>query len=100
MVHDFAWFADKRFHVLKSHVALPSGRKAVTTWAFPDKRQELWKYAPQYIDSSVYYYSKWLGNYEYDNCTAVEGPLFAGGCNGLSFYYSHFGDMQKRWSWK
>ncbi|HHS95716.1 MAG TPA: M1 family peptidase, partial [Phaeodactylibacter sp.] len=31
-VHDFAWFADKRFHVQKGEVEMPSGR-IVDTWA-------------------------------------------------------------------
>ena len=32
-VHDFAWFADKRFSVLKSEVELPHSKKMVTSWA-------------------------------------------------------------------
>ena len=31
-IHDFAWFADKRFHVLKGRVTLPKSGKVVTTW--------------------------------------------------------------------
>ncbi len=32
-IHDFAWFADKRFHVLKGNVRLPESGREVTTWA-------------------------------------------------------------------
>ena len=38
-VHDFAWFADKRFRVAKSAVTLPSGRK-VDTWVMFTKAEE------------------------------------------------------------
>jgi hypothetical protein len=79
-VHDFAFFADKRFNILKSSVNLPNSRKTVTTWAyFLDDRIKYWKKATQYIDSSLYYYSKWVGDYEYNQATAVEGALSAGG---------------------
>jgi len=32
-IHDFAWFADKRFHVLKGKVKLPDSGREITTWA-------------------------------------------------------------------
>lgn len=32
-VHDFAWFADKRYHVLKGELILPHSKKKVTTWS-------------------------------------------------------------------
>jgi len=31
-IHDFAWFADKRYNVLKSEVELPHSKRKVTTW--------------------------------------------------------------------
>ncbi len=78
-VHDFAWFADKNYHVQKSRVSLPNG-KDVTTWTFfSDKNKQTWMNATSYVDDAVFYYSKWNGNYPYKNCTAVEGPLTAGG---------------------
>jgi len=43
-IHDFAWFADKRFHVLKGKVILPSSGKVVTTWLmFTNQQSDLWK---------------------------------------------------------
>lgn len=79
-VHDFAWFADKGFHVLKGSVILPHSGDMVTTWSlFPDRVGKFWKKSPGYIHDAVYYYSLWLGNYPYKNCTALEGPLGAGG---------------------
>jgi hypothetical protein len=79
-VHDFAWFADKGFRVLKGTVILPGSKDTVTTWSmFPERVGKYWKKSPAYIRDAVYYYSLWLGDYPYKNCTALEGPLGAGG---------------------
>lgn len=79
-IHDFAWFCDKRFNVLKGKVTLPHSKKTVTTWTFfTDNQSWIWKNSIQYVDSSVYYYSLWNGDYPYKNCTAVDGALSAGG---------------------
>lgn len=79
-VHDFAWFADKRYHVLKGEIALPYSKRKVTTYVmFTNKYGNLWKDALEYVDSSTYYYSKWVGEYPYNVVTAVDGALSAGG---------------------
>jgi len=79
-IHDFAWFADKRFYVLKGTVELPNNHKNVTTWIyFTNFEGNLWKNAIPYVNNAVYYYSKWLGDYPYLQCTAVESALGAGG---------------------
>ncbi len=78
-IHDFAWFADKRYHVLKGEVTLDSGKK-ITTWVmFTNNEANLWKDAIKYVNNGVYYYSKWVGDYPFKNCTAVDGSLGAGG---------------------
>ncbi|WP_426492959.1 M1 family metallopeptidase [Hymenobacter sp. 102] len=77
-VHDFAWFADKRYQVRKSQVTLPSGRP-VTTWVmFVDKDSTAWVKGLQDINQAVTYYSKWVGEYPYAAVTAVSGSLKAG----------------------
>ena len=79
-IHDFAWFADKRFHVLKGNVVLPESKKTVTTWVyFSNIEGNLWRDAVPYVNNAVFYYSRWLGEYPYSNCTAVESALGAGG---------------------
>ncbi|MBN8702063.1 MAG: M1 family metallopeptidase [Bacteroidetes bacterium] len=80
-IHDFAWFADKRYNVLKGEVALPDSTKTVTTWAyFTSKNAGAWKSnSIQYINNAVFNYSKWVGNYPYNVCNAVDGALTAGG---------------------
>jgi hypothetical protein len=79
-VHDFAWFCDKRYHVLKGEVELPHTKRKVTTWVmFTNQYAHLWKNSIPYINDALYYYSKWNGDYTYDVCTAVDGALSAGG---------------------
>jgi len=78
--HDFAWFADKRFHVMRGEAELPHSRRKVTTWAlFTNADADLWKFSLEYLNDAIYYYSLWIGDYAYDQVTAVEGSLSAGG---------------------
>jgi hypothetical protein len=78
-IHDFAWFADKRFHVLKGKIKLPDTGREVTTWLmFTNKQAELWKNAIPYMNQAISYFSKWLGDYPYNNFTAVQSALNAG----------------------
>jgi hypothetical protein len=77
-VHDFAWFADKRFNVLKSGVTLPSGRM-VTSWVlFTNKEAEKWIKGLQDVNDAITRYSQWVGEYPYSAATAVDGALSAG----------------------
>lgn len=78
-VHDFAWFADKRFHVLKGSVKLPESGREVTTWImFTDLEAELWKNAIPYVKNAITYCSKLIGDYPYNSFTAVQSALNAG----------------------
>jgi hypothetical protein len=79
-VHDFAWFCDKRYHVLKGEVETPHTKHKVTTWImFTNAEGNIWKKAVQYVNDAVYYYSLWNGDYPYNHCTAVDGTISAGG---------------------
>ncbi len=79
-VHDFAWFADKRYHVLKGEVELPHSKRKVTTWAmFTNNEAQLWQKSIEYLNDATYYYSLWNGDYPYNHVTAVDGALSAGG---------------------
>lgn len=78
-IHDFAWFADKRYHVLKGEVTTPHTNHKVTTWAmFTNNEADLWKKSIDYINDAIHYYSLWNGDYPYNNCTAVDGTISAG----------------------
>ncbi|HMQ50001.1 MAG TPA: M1 family metallopeptidase [Saprospiraceae bacterium] len=78
-VHDFAWFADKRFMVQNGETVLPSGKKVVT-WAFFTKaEQAYWQNGVSYINRAIQHYSALVGEYPYPQATAVETSLGAGG---------------------
>jgi hypothetical protein len=78
-IHDFAWFADKNYNVLKSEVKLPGSGRRINTWIFfMDRDYALWKNALDYINNSVLRFSEWFGEYPYDNCSAASG-FFSGG---------------------
>lgn len=79
-VHDFAWFADKRYRVMQGEVDLPhSGRKVKLMALYNDYSYELWQNVIEYMHDAVYYYSLWIGDYPYDVVTVVDGALGAGG---------------------
>ncbi len=78
-VHDFAWFADKRFNVLKDVATLESG-KTIDTWAmFTDERSGIWQKGAFYVKRAVEFYSKHVGEYPWPHATAVHSALSAGG---------------------
>lgn len=77
-VHDFAFFADREFKVLKDSVILESG-KQIDTWAmFANQETDLWKQATKYLNRSVKFYSDMVGEYPYPQATAVQSALSAG----------------------
>jgi hypothetical protein len=79
-VHDFAWFADKRYAVSKGEVILPESKRAVTTWAmWVPHNTYTWQFADEYLRDGTYYYSLWNGDYPYNQVTAVDGTISAGG---------------------
>ncbi|HTN68653.1 MAG TPA: M1 family metallopeptidase [Dysgonamonadaceae bacterium] len=78
-IHDFAWFADKRFHVQKGRVKLPHSDREVTTMVlFTNEQLELWKDALQYVNNAIYWFSDKIGDYPYQNFTAVQSALTSG----------------------
>ena len=78
-IHDFAWFADKRFFVQKSRIEL-SKNNNVNTWAFFNKAEfHLWLNATKYLDQAVKFYSQKVGAYPFPHATAVSNPFAAAG---------------------
>jgi hypothetical protein len=78
-IHDFAWFADKRFHVLKGSVQLPESGREVTTWVmFTNQQADLWKDEMDNVNSSIRYFSKVIGDYPYNTFTVVQSALTSG----------------------
>ena len=79
-VHDFAWFADKKWLVQKGKLSLTDSKRDVTLWSFYlPKNAEMWKNSIEYLHDSGYWYSRYYGDYPYNHITAVDGDLSAGG---------------------
>ncbi|MEL7163650.1 MAG: M1 family metallopeptidase, partial [Bacteroidota bacterium] len=83
-VHDFAWFADKRFRVRHDTLARPrvpgKDQEAVHVWAmYTPTEAELWNGATNYLKRSLRFYSDKIGEYPYPQMTAVQSALSAGG---------------------
>ncbi len=79
-VHDFAWFASTDFAVGRENVKLDDSDKTIFCWTFYKKNHaQIWKTAINYVKQSVNFFSSEIGAYPYANCTAVDGPISAGG---------------------
>ncbi len=78
-VHDFAWFADKRFYVLKDKAKLPSGKEIDVYSYFTNEEANLWKRGPKFTALAIEFYSNTIGEYPYPHATAVQSALGAGG---------------------
>ncbi len=83
-VHDFAWFADKRFGVLHDTLHPNSHRgpaaAPLDVWSFFTKTEEaLWKNSTDYIKRATRFYSEHVGPYPYPQVTGVQSALSAGG---------------------
>ncbi|NJK83492.1 MAG: M1 family metallopeptidase [Saprospiraceae bacterium] len=78
-VHDFAWFADKRFRVQKGEVQLADNQKVDTWVMYTHQEENLWRKAISYVNRSVEFFSEKIGPYPYPHATAVQSALSAGG---------------------
>lgn len=78
-VHDFAWFADKRFKVLLDQVELPNSEKVEIQAFFTESEEVYWQNALKYLKQSLVFYSEKVGNYPYPQMTVVQSALSAGG---------------------
>ncbi len=70
-VHDFAWFADKNFEVLKDTLML--GNRSIEVYAYYNKANKKdWANSIAYIKSATRTKSEWLGEYPYPVVSVVE----------------------------
>lgn len=76
-VHDFAWFADKRYYIEKGKV--DSKGKSIDTYVFyTDFEKDLWKKGLSYVNRALSFYTDKVGAYPYPHATAVQSALSAG----------------------
>jgi len=79
-VHDFAWFADKRFVVNQDTLQLPSGKSVTAYSYYLPGRESAWKNSVQYLKSAVRFRSALIGEYPFNTISAVEAKMgFNGG---------------------
>ena len=79
-VHDFAWFANKRWLLDLDSLSLkPSFRTVHLQSFFLPENKHQWKAGINYLKKGVDFYSRAVGEYPYPLCTAVDGSIAAGG---------------------
>ncbi len=78
-VHDFAWFADKRFIVAQDTCKLPSGKIVAVSNYVTSAEKDTWQKSIQYTKQAVRFYSVQLGDYPYTTVNVVQGPISFGG---------------------
>ena len=78
-IHDFAWFADKRFTVHYDTCKLSSG-KVIDVFTYYYTHNKLsWDKSIHFSKDAVRHYSQLVGEYPYNIVQAVEGPKSFGG---------------------
>lgn len=78
-VHDFAWFADKRFIVNSDTCRLPSGKMVdIYTYTTPEENFT-WANTRKNAKDALLHYSTLVGEYPYNIVSVVQGPQSFGG---------------------
>jgi len=78
-VHDFAWFADKRFVVMQDTCQLASGKTIDIYSYYTPASAKDWSKGISYAKAATRFYSAALGEYPYQTVSVVEGPASFGG---------------------
>ncbi|MEO7393462.1 MAG: M1 family metallopeptidase [Chitinophagaceae bacterium] len=79
-IHDFAWFADKRFIVNYDTCKLASGKLIDAYTYYTPEHKEIWKNSIGNSKDAIRHYSSLVGEYPYNIVQVVQGPeSFSGG---------------------
>ncbi len=78
-IHDFAWFADKRFIVKEDTCLLASGRSISIITYFTPLHKNIWSESVSYTKKAIRHYSSLVGEYPYNIAQVVQGPQSFGG---------------------
>lgn len=73
-VHDFAWFASKRFGYVSKTITIGEQEVIARVIASEPSKSDL-----DHIETAITYYSENVGEYPYSHATVVHGELKAGG---------------------
>lgn len=78
-IHDFAWFADKRFIVNYDTCRLASGKLIDVFTYYTPQQKNIWDNSVNYAKDAVRHYSSLVGEYPYPIVQVVQGPESFGG---------------------
>jgi Peptidase family M1 domain len=78
-IHDFAWFADKRFIVNHDTCQLASGRIIDVYAYYTPREKEIWQHTVRHSKEAIRHYSNFVGEYPYNIVSVVQGPASYGG---------------------
>ena len=79
-VHDFAWFADKKYLVRYDTIQLNNNRVVDVFTAFSAESKPVWKNSTRMVKDAVRFRSNSIGEYPYNTVAAVEAKMgFQGG---------------------
>ncbi|MBI3137842.1 MAG: M1 family metallopeptidase [Sphingobacteriales bacterium] len=78
-IHDFAWFADKRFIVNADTCLLASSRIIDVFTYFTPAEKETWEHSTGFAKDAIRHYSSEIGEYPYSAVSVVQGPESFGG---------------------
>lgn len=78
-IHDFAWFADKRFIVDYDSCKIGPGKIVDVYSYYTILHKERWKNSIQYAKDGIRHYSAFVGEYPYNVLSVVQGPESFGG---------------------
>ncbi|MEJ7768926.1 MAG: M1 family metallopeptidase, partial [Chitinophagaceae bacterium] len=71
-VHDFAWFADKRFLINHDTLTLASGKVVQIQSFYLPSSTGNWKSSTRFMKDVIRTRSEWIGEYPYQTMSAVE----------------------------
>ncbi len=77
-VHDFAWFADKRFQVERTIDTLASGKTVGCFSYYKPFHSRYYRGSSKIVASTISYLSEHVGEYPYKHASIVDGSLIAG----------------------
>jgi len=78
-VHDFAWFADKRYIVNYDSCQLSSGKIVDVFTFYTPKHKKMWSLTVANAKDAIRHYSNLVGEYPYSIVSVVQGPDNLGG---------------------
>ncbi|MBK7679052.1 MAG: M1 family metallopeptidase [Chitinophagaceae bacterium] len=78
-IHDFAWFADKRFIVNYDTCRLATGKVIDVVTYYTPQYKSTWNNSVQNSKDAVRHYSTLVGDYPYNIVQVVQGPESFGG---------------------